>query len=241
MRRMHFVIALVCLLLCGGIARAQNPKGARPSNGQVVVFIIQFQEKQVLGVAEAMPAEKYGFAPTNGEFQGVRTFAEELKHIAADLYLDGASILGENPPGDLQPGENGSSAAGTESRGSAPMKPQAADEQRPIGEELESWINKTAELLVPAADAMPEEKYSFAPSAGEFHGVRTFAGQVKHSRRRITFSPRRRWARNLRTERCTRLRRIPCARKRRSWNTCGTRSLICSALRQASRPRTARR
>lgn len=36
--------------------------------------------------------------------------------------------------------------------------------------------------FVSAAEAMPEDKFNFAPpaSAGEFKGVRTFAGQVKH-------------------------------------------------------------
>ena len=36
--------------------------------------------------------------------------------------------------------------------------------------------------FVDAAEAMPEDKYNFAPpaSAGEFKGVRSFAGQVKH-------------------------------------------------------------
>ena len=35
-------------------------------------------------------------------------------------------------------------------------------------------------LFVNAADAMPEDKYDFVPTAGEFKGVRSFAGQVKH-------------------------------------------------------------
>jgi hypothetical protein len=36
--------------------------------------------------------------------------------------------------------------------------------------------------FVDAAEAMPEDKYSFTPpsTAGEFKGVRTFAGEVKH-------------------------------------------------------------
>lgn len=34
--------------------------------------------------------------------------------------------------------------------------------------------------FVAAADAMPEEQYSFAPSGGGFAGTRTFAQQVKH-------------------------------------------------------------
>jgi uncharacterized damage-inducible protein DinB len=45
---------------------------------------------------------------------------------------------------------------------------------------LDDWVTNTKQLVVPAADAMPEDKYSFAPSGGEFHGVRAFAEQVKH-------------------------------------------------------------
>lgn len=53
-------------------------------------------------------------------------------------------------------------------------------EHRSVGKELDVWVSKTEELLVPAADAMPEEKYGFAPTGGKFEGVRTFAEQVKH-------------------------------------------------------------
>jgi hypothetical protein len=45
---------------------------------------------------------------------------------------------------------------------------------------LDDWVSNTEQLVIPAADAMPEDKYSYAPSDGEFHGVRTFAEQVKH-------------------------------------------------------------
>ena len=55
-------------------------------------------EKQLLGIAEAMPAEHYSFAPTNGSFRGVRNFAKQLKHAAAVHYLIGAAILEETPP-----------------------------------------------------------------------------------------------------------------------------------------------
>ena len=53
-------------------------------------------------------------------------------------------------------------------------------DRRSIGKELDVWVTKTEELLVPAADAMPEDKYGFAPTAGKFEGVRSFAEQVKH-------------------------------------------------------------
>lgn len=38
--------------------------------------------------------------PTGGEFKGVRTFGQQIKHIAATNYLIAAAILGEKPPVD---------------------------------------------------------------------------------------------------------------------------------------------
>jgi len=49
-----------------------------------------------------------------------------------------------------------------------------------VSQSLDFWILNTEREVVSAADAMPEEKYSFAPTAGEFNGVRTFAQQIKH-------------------------------------------------------------
>ena len=44
-----------------------------------------------------------------------------------------------------------------------------------------NWIFRIeAEEFISAADAMPEEKWSFLPTTGEFKGVRTFGGQVIH-------------------------------------------------------------
>jgi uncharacterized damage-inducible protein DinB len=53
-----------------------------------------------------MPEDKYSFAPTNGEFKGVRTFAQQVKHVAAVNYLIAGAILGEKPPVDTG-GESG--------------------------------------------------------------------------------------------------------------------------------------
>jgi hypothetical protein len=53
-------------------------------------------------------------------------------------------------------------------------------EPRTVRQVGDFWVTNTEHLLVPAADAMPETKYSFAPSNGEFSGVRTFAEQIKH-------------------------------------------------------------
>jgi uncharacterized damage-inducible protein DinB len=56
-----------------------------------------------------MPEDKYSFAPTSGEFKGVRTFGDQVKHVAAVNYILGASILGEKSPVDVG-GESGPTA-----------------------------------------------------------------------------------------------------------------------------------
>lgn len=60
---------------------------AQANPAEVFGKLISDQEKQVVGVAEAMPADKYGFAPTSGQFTGVRTFAQELTHVASAQYF----------------------------------------------------------------------------------------------------------------------------------------------------------
>ncbi len=63
-------------------------------------------ESELVPAVEAMPEDKFGFAPTGGEFKGVRTFGQQAKHVAAVNYIVGASILGEKPPVDVG-GESG--------------------------------------------------------------------------------------------------------------------------------------
>jgi hypothetical protein len=95
-------------------AQAQEPTTGR-SSGEVVDFILDIQERRVVEMAEVMPAGKYSFAPGGQGLQGVRTFAEQLRHIAADNYLLGAGILREEPPADVGRGEDGSDAVRTKS------------------------------------------------------------------------------------------------------------------------------
>jgi uncharacterized damage-inducible protein DinB len=71
-------------------------------NGQIKML-----ENEVVPLAEAMPADKYDFAPTQGEFKGVRTFSKQMSHIAAVNYLVAAAALGEKNPSEMGQGENG--------------------------------------------------------------------------------------------------------------------------------------
>src|SRR5262249_17109526 len=101
MKKRNWIFSLLLLLAGNGLAVAQIDKALehRPSN-QVTDDWVTKLEKQLVDVAEAMPADKYPFAPTNGEFKGVRTFGQQLKHAAAANYILAASALGEPTPAD---------------------------------------------------------------------------------------------------------------------------------------------
>ena len=49
-----------------------------------------------------------------------------------------------------------------------------------VAQTLDRAISGVEGEFVPAAEAMPENKYSFVPSSGEFKGVRNFGEQAKH-------------------------------------------------------------
>jgi hypothetical protein len=55
-------------------------------------------ERELLPMVKEMPGDKFNFAPTNGEFKGVRTFAEQIKHLIGGSFRIAAAILGEKPP-----------------------------------------------------------------------------------------------------------------------------------------------
>jgi hypothetical protein len=99
-------ILIALLLMTGVVARASEPSEERRTATMILDRTISNTEEEFVPAAEAMPEEKYGFAPTNGEFKGVRTFAQQIKHVAAVNYEIAAAILEEKPPVDLN-GEAG--------------------------------------------------------------------------------------------------------------------------------------
>jgi hypothetical protein len=64
-------------------------------------------ERELVPLAEAMPADKYNFAPTHGEFKGVRTFGQQVSHVAAVIYAVSAGVLEEKTPSGAGSGEDG--------------------------------------------------------------------------------------------------------------------------------------
>jgi uncharacterized damage-inducible protein DinB len=94
------IMLALCIL---GFAQAHDE---RKTLSQALDGGVRVVEGEMVPAAEAMPDEKYDFAPTNGEFKGVRTFAQQIKHVAATNYMIGAAILNEKPPLDTN-GEKG--------------------------------------------------------------------------------------------------------------------------------------
>ena len=105
MKKFHPVCA--CLLLLSGFALAQAAKPAEPQTvSQVLDRSVTNVENEFVPAADAMPEDKYSFTPTTGEFKGVRSFEQQVKHVAAVNYILASAILAEKSP-VLTGGENG--------------------------------------------------------------------------------------------------------------------------------------
>ena len=100
------VALLFASMIAGtGVSAQQGPPPGPPRGPQgpatitsTLDFQLSIEEREIVGLAQAMPEDKYSFAPTNGKFKGVRTFAQQVKHIATvnDRFFD--AILGKTPP-----------------------------------------------------------------------------------------------------------------------------------------------
>lgn len=104
MKLSNVLLSFVILLTFVRATPAQP--GASPqqsSIAQVLDSWISNAETHVMPVAETMPADKYLFAPaeSNGEFAGVRTFAQQLKHLAAANYWMAALTLGNKASAEM--------------------------------------------------------------------------------------------------------------------------------------------
>jgi len=105
MRKTKTIKTIFCLVICALLlasgASAQAKKETPRTVTEVLSNTVKNLEHDLVPAAEAMPEDKFGFSPSNGEFKGVRTFAEQIKHIAAVNYELAAAILSEKPPVDI--------------------------------------------------------------------------------------------------------------------------------------------
>jgi uncharacterized damage-inducible protein DinB len=123
MNNTKWISVSVLLLACSNVAPAQTKK---PSSAVLVTqttipavqeradkngadldaqrekralqVFLKLGQTIIVSAADAMPADKYGFAPTDGEFKGVRTFGQQVKHLAAANHILAAAALSQEPP-----------------------------------------------------------------------------------------------------------------------------------------------
>jgi hypothetical protein len=95
----------------GSASQAQQSQQP-PTIASTVDREISGIEKQILEVAGAMPEDKFNFSPESlkipgDDYRGVRTFAVQLKHVAASNYFIWSPLTGDKLPEGLGDG-NGS-------------------------------------------------------------------------------------------------------------------------------------
>ena len=119
----HFIFGAALFLVQSwtpNCARAQSaqqaesqrrPTAAEMSKKETVASAFlrgfQDQEYEVRSAAEAMPEDKYGYRPAEGKFKNekqefgpaeVRTFAQQVKHVACANFAFAAELDGQTPP-----------------------------------------------------------------------------------------------------------------------------------------------
>ena len=77
-----FLISFLAILPTSSLAQDQIPKTIADSVGNS----LQWTEDEFYSVAEAMPEAKYGYIPNAGQFEGTRSFAEQVKHVACAQF-----------------------------------------------------------------------------------------------------------------------------------------------------------
>jgi uncharacterized damage-inducible protein DinB len=162
MKHTKWIFASLLLLVCNNVAVAQTKKPSsavlvaqtaipavqeRADKGAAVLDVqrekhallvfLKLGQTLLSSAADAMPADKYGFAPTDGEFKGVRTFGQQVKHLAATNHILAAAALGEEPP----------SGAGDE------MGPETVRTKA----EIFDYLNGSFEHLARALDAIGDK------------------------------------------------------------------------------------
>ena len=101
--RMHALVLAGAVMMGGGVSmRAQMsgpppspPVGTKEEPAKALDGLLSLMEFEVAGAAKAMPADKYGFAPSQSifaasqttKFETVRTFVGQVTHLAEANYF----------------------------------------------------------------------------------------------------------------------------------------------------------
>ena len=124
---------------------------------------LEYEEYELRSAAEAMPAEKYSWRPAPGDYGGVfpgygpkqlRTFAEQVKHVACSNFAFAAELDGKKP------------LAGCDTGGPSPAKTR---------DELIVYLRDSFKTLDKSLGAITKENM-FQPIVGPYAGPNTRLG-----------------------------------------------------------------
>jgi hypothetical protein len=120
MKRMRSFLLSATLILAVGATAANTPhaqpsqqtQGAQqpsPTVASVVDREISAIENLILNAAEAMPEDKFNFSPESlnipgDDYEGVRTFAVQVKHVASSNYFIWSPLAGDKVPENIKDG-----------------------------------------------------------------------------------------------------------------------------------------
>jgi len=111
----HTIFVLGLILMSGQIVQAQNGKissstasvAQRLSLSEANDIALSGFEETFTMAAKAMPADKYNFTPASlaipgANFEGVRSFSTEVKHVAQSNFITYQAISGLTPTYDVE-------------------------------------------------------------------------------------------------------------------------------------------
>jgi uncharacterized damage-inducible protein DinB len=108
-------LLIICGIALSAVGKSATPqysaakKSALPDDipksiAESVIGTLQFAEGNFIGLAEAMPEDRYSFIPAVGKFDGVRSFGEQVKHVACAQFAFFNEFEGKKPPEDCEKG-----------------------------------------------------------------------------------------------------------------------------------------
>jgi uncharacterized damage-inducible protein DinB len=103
-------LLLLAALMIVASARPSKAQEAPASVAAALDREVSTAEKEIVTLAEAMPEDKFNFSPeklniSGSDFKGVRTFAVQVRHVAASNYFIWSSVTGDPLPEGLKDGE----------------------------------------------------------------------------------------------------------------------------------------
>ncbi len=115
MKRMVMTLALAVCCVNGvqaqmGAAAPKVPAGSMVEPSKSFDALLKIYESEMMGVVNAMPADKYDFAPSQAifkpeqvtKYEGVRTFGQMVGHVAQANYFFYGSLGGGKPDVDVK-------------------------------------------------------------------------------------------------------------------------------------------